>query len=86
MSLDQSWIKNPEHHDWRNKDGEKITHVIIVCDTYDHEDYPVYIHEGEDVNERIAYYRGASMQRIMEVYNMSMDIDEQLKQHRVWNV
>ena len=26
------------------------THAIIVCDTYDHEDYPVYVTQRQDVH------------------------------------
>ena len=58
------------------------THMLVVCDTFDYDDYPVYT---KDVHESIRKYRDASMQTIMEVYDMSMDVEEQLNTNRVWN-
>lgn len=62
--------------------SQKATHMIIVCDTYDHEDYPVFVNEDQDVKEREAYYEHEHMQRVMEVYNLSMNMDEQLIKSR----
>ena len=61
------------------------THVIIMCDTFDYEDYPVYVMPGENPREKA---RRGEMQIIMECYNLSMDIDEQMKEHRAvhWDV
>lgn len=64
---------------------ENQTHVIVVCDTYDYEDYPVYVDETEDVREVEKKYNGQNMQRIMEVYNLKMNIEDQLNQHRAFN-
>ena len=61
------------------------THVIIVCDTFDWEDYSVNVLPGEDVREKEKQYDNVNMQKIMEVYNMSMDIESQLKQSRARN-
>lgn len=61
------------------------THMIVVCDTFDHSDYPVFIAPEEDVRERAKEYDGRNMQRIMEVYDLSRDMDEQLNAHRVFN-
>ena len=61
------------------------THMIVVCDTYDHSDYPIYIGTGEDFYQRFELYNGPNMQRIMEVYNLSMDHEQQLAATRVFN-
>lgn len=61
------------------------THVIVVCDTYDHEDYPVDVSKDQNIFDRIDYYKNCSMQRVMEVYNLNMDIEEQLAEHRAWH-
>lgn len=66
--------------------AEGNTHVIVVCDTYDWDDYPVYCGSLAVTNEKIAYYSTASMQRIMEVYDLRIDIEKQLAAGRVWNV
>ena len=61
------------------------THMLIVCDTYDWEDYPVFVSQGEDVRETYNKYNGNNMQKVMEVYNLSIDKEEQLNQYRVHN-
>jgi hypothetical protein len=49
------------------KKGSKVTHQLIVCDTYDYEDYIVIVHEGEDLEAKKVRYNGVNMQRIHEV-------------------
>lgn len=72
--------------DWlRRGVAEEATHVIIVCDTYEHENYPVYVMLGEDVFERASKYNGSNMQTVDEVYDLAMDIDEQLNEHRAFH-
>jgi hypothetical protein len=43
------------------------THLIVVCDTFDHDDYPVYVMPGENARAKEAEYNGKSMQRVHEV-------------------
>lgn len=45
------------------------THVIIVCDTFSHEDYPVYVMPGEDADEVAKKYSpsAGNMQQVHEV-------------------
>lgn len=62
------------------------THVIIVYDSWDHEDYPAYVGPSESVQERLSYYQNRDMCRVMEVYNLSMDIEAQLEEYRAWHV
>jgi hypothetical protein len=61
------------------------SHVIVVCDTFAWEDYPVYVSKKDNCEE-ICKIHQKNMQQVMEVYNLSMDINEQLNQKRVWNV
>lgn len=56
------------------------THMIVVCDTYDHEDYPVNIMSEDDVKAKYEYYNGKNMQRVMEVYAMHLDRETQLNE------
>jgi len=72
-----SWLK-------RGVD-QNATHCIIVCDTFDYTDYPVYVKEGENVKEIEATYNKKSMQRVMEVYNLKEDLTAQLALERVSN-
>lgn len=58
------------------------THTIVVCDTFDHEDYPVHVMPTEDVRKRYDEYNGKEMQRVMEVYALHLDLEAQLSEHR----
>ncbi len=69
---------------WFDDGVEKgATHLIVVCDTFDYGDYPKYVMPGEDAKEKASNL--GSMQSLMEVYNLSMDKDTQLKTHRAFN-
>ena len=62
------------------------THMIVVCDTFDWDDYPVFVKADEQVADRVKAFDGVNMQKIMEIYNLSMDRDDQLAQHRAYNL
>ena len=65
--------------EWIEEGIEKgATHVVIMCDTFDYEDYPVYIMVGEDPRDKASY---ENMQRPMECYDLRMDIDAQLNEY-----
>lgn len=79
------------------KRGKKFgaTHVIVVCDTYDWEDYPVYVFKdavpkdayGHVGSARKIYeeFSGKGMQKVMEVYSLNRDIESQLAEHRAFH-
>ena len=72
---------------WLLKGGDQqATHVIIACDTFDWSDYPVYVQPDQKVVDEIAKYDGKNMQRVMEVYNLNLDIDAQLEEYRAWHL
>ena len=58
------------------------THMLVVCDTYAWEDDPVYVFSGQDIYTIMAQNNGPNMTRLMEVYNMSMDLEKQLHEVR----
>ena len=64
---------------------QEATHLIVVCDTFDWEDYPVYVTKEQNVHEVEEHYKNSSMQKVMEVYNLKMDMDTQMAEHRSWN-
>ena len=72
---------------WINKAIKNgATHLIVVCDEFDYEDYPVEVSKDQDVKDVFNAHDDKNMQSVMEVYNLSMDIDEQLnKKERVIN-
>lgn len=69
--------------------AQGASHMVVVCDTYDWEDYPVYVMPDKDptLDVVIQKHHNVNMQRIMEIYNLSMDRNEQLTPgKRVWNL
>lgn len=62
------------------------THMLVVCDTFSYEDFPVFVKVGENSRDVVVKYDGVNMQTVQEVYDLSKDIDEQLEAHRVWNL
>lgn len=72
----ESWLK-------REKAVES-DYMLVVCDTFDYEDYPVYVSK-EDLEKAIQQY-SSNMQTIAEIYNLSLDIDAQLAERRAWHI
>lgn len=64
---------------------DEYTHMIVVCDTFDYEDYPVYVPVGRDVREVVEEKTGKNMQRLMEVYSRNHSREEQLGVRRAFN-
>lgn len=62
------------------------THMLVVCDTYDYEDYPVYVFPTQSVREFMRTYQAKSMQKVMEVYSASHDKQSQLNERRTFRL
>lgn len=66
--------------DWFDRGvSQGATHMIVVCDTFDWSDYPVYVSDGEDARTVAQRYGNESMQRVMEVYDLRKPRDKQMK-------
>ena len=65
---------------------DKMVYMIVVCDTFDHEDYPVYAMTDTQVLEQFDQHNGQNMQRVMEVYDLRLDKDSQLAKSRAWHL
>lgn len=59
------------------------THMVIVCDTFSHDDHPEYFDNADDVRKREAGL--GSMERVMEVYHLLSPMEEQVTQRRCFN-
>ena len=55
----------------QGKKNSENTHMIVVCDTFNYEDYPVYVKNGESVQKIEDQCNRESMQKVMEVYDLS---------------
>lgn len=56
------------------------THVITVCDTFDWDDYPVYVMPGQSARDLVSQHEKMEMQQVMECYSLAHDIEAQLKE------
>lgn len=61
---------------------KKATHLIVVCDTFDHDDYPVYANGDDETLEKYEKYSNKNMQTVMEVYDLRAEKTEQMEEHR----
>jgi hypothetical protein len=59
--------------------AENYRYMIVVCDTFDYSDYPIYTTEANYSQE---YARASSQGRIMEVYDLAGDKMKQLSEPR----
>jgi len=65
---------------------KKATHMIIVCDTFDWTDYPVYVSKKQKSIDVFMKYENRDMQKVMEVYDLALDMEAQLNAKRVFNL
>lgn len=71
--------------DWF-EDGktQQAAFMIVVCDTFDHDDYPVYT-QHNDFWAKYDSFDGKNMQRVMEVYDFSKPWATQANDGRAFN-
>jgi hypothetical protein len=56
---------------WKKRGKEMgASYIISVCDSFDYDDYPVYVMPGENLEEKKKGYDGTNMQRINEVITL----------------
>lgn len=57
---------------WKQTAAEKkAAHIIVVCDTFDWSDYPVYVSKGESLDDIKARCASQPMSKIMEVITLN---------------
>jgi hypothetical protein len=66
--------------------AQNATHVIIACDTFDNDNYPVFVSREENVQKKINAVNESDMQKVDEVYNLQIPIEPQLKAVRAYNL
>lgn len=55
------------------------SHVVVMCDTFDWSDYPVYVMPGQNPRD---FGKTENMQKPMECYDLGLDIVDQLNEPR----
>ena len=58
-------------------------YMVVVCDTFDHDDYPVFCATADEARRKAA--KPGQMQRVMEVYDLAESWASQSR-GRVWNL
>jgi hypothetical protein len=82
----KTWLYSPHYSDTPLKETKKkYSHMLVVCDTFDWDDYPVHVERTENIHEKIKEY-SINMQKIMEIYNYDLDLDTQLNKGKSWNI
>jgi hypothetical protein len=66
------------------KEGQ--SYLIVVCDTFDYEDYPVYAKSVKEAKEEYDAHNGKDMQKVMEIYDLTIPTEPQIQQPRAWSV
>ena len=70
---------------WFNKGvADKQHYMLVYCDTFDYGDYPVYAKDAKEFWEKLESESLSehNMQRLMEVYDLTLDRDNQLDEER----
>jgi hypothetical protein len=76
-----------EISDWFDRGVEAgMAYMLVVCDRFDHEDYPVYTENDELALKAHAEHDGPNMQKVMEVYDLRLDKTTQLNEWRAFNL
>ncbi len=81
-------ISRRDLENWYNQGvQDKKTHMIVVCDTFDWEDFPVYVKKDQNFYSVYDQYSGGkNMARIMEVYDLNANKQDQMDEHRANNL
>lgn len=56
----------------------EVTHMIVMCDVIDYEDYPLFVMRGEDPRQIARSGSG----RVMECYSYNIPWETQAAEHR----
>lgn len=61
------------------------THMVVICDTFDYDDFPVYVMPGQDARRVAEEKSSEPLARLMEVFNLSMSKNDQMSSGRAFN-
>ena len=61
---------------------ESLTHMVVVCDTFDWSDFPVFVSKDQNVHEVVAFHAAHEMEKVTEVYSRALSKESQLAERR----
>ncbi len=69
-----------EFNEWKARGTAMgATHLISVCDTWDYEDYPVFVMPTEKLDDKVAK-ASTNMQRVNEVVVLDLLVDTSVEE------
>jgi hypothetical protein len=77
-----TWLTSPRYLKALGTPNSR--YCLIICDTFDWEDYPVYVDTAEQAVEHVKNLQ--SMEKLMEVYDLKGDIDKQMNLKRCYAI
>lgn len=66
--------------------AQGATYMIVACDTFDYEDYPVFCKHDNETLDKYQELSGKNMQKVMEVYDLLANKKEQMNTPRVFRL
>lgn len=70
---------------WYEAAPKGTAFMLVICDTFDYDDFPVYCASAAECADKLKHYRSEGMFRVMECYDFAMDKTQQLAAHRAYN-
>lgn len=70
----------------REGQRQNAKYMLVCTDTFDYEDYPVYCKDLKEAKDDYNRLKDYPMTRVMECYNLSMDIHSQLNEERAFHL
>ena len=68
-----------------NGKRKDIIHMLVVCDTFDYSDYLIYVSKNQSIRDEFAKRDGKNMEKVMEVYSYTRNLEDQLNEHRTFH-
>ena len=60
--------------------------MIVGCDTFSYEDYPIYCASAAECVEEFHAISRGEMSRVMEVYDFKINFEDQLLEPLAWHL
>jgi hypothetical protein len=79
----EDWLKDAIT---KRKKNPNITHLIVGLDPFDYDNFPIVIEGGSAACRERLDELTRTGNRADEVYDLRLDTDEQLAEHRAWHV
>lgn len=72
---------------WLNRGkAQDASHVVVVCDTFDYDDFPVFCSSRDEAVKINDEYEKKEGYRVMEVYDLSLSIPDQMAERRAFHL